>query len=309
MGIDNGITLQKLEVFCMVVQLRSFTRAAQRLGIAQPAVTAHIRHLETKLSTPLMRRQGRSFELTDAGERVYRWARDVLDRSEQLAREITLMADGLAGTITIVATMAIGSYRLPRIVTKFQRDNPQTKIVVNVMNPVLGTEAVRSGNCDFAVILVDPLQRHEELAVELLWHEPLLLVSSPASKHVPLKPTPANLSDAPFVTPPSGLVTRSFEDTMLREQGLTRRNVILEFGHPEAMKQAIYADAAIGFMLASCVEDELQRGALRHVPVKEFASFSVPVFLVRRRSTVLGAAQKSFISVLLRNLGTLPHEA
>jgi DNA-binding transcriptional LysR family regulator len=268
------------------------------LGIAQPAVTSHLRHLESKLGLSLVQKQGRSFKLTDGGERVYQWAREIVGRSEEFSNEINQLNNGLAGTVTLAATMAIGSYRLAKVIVGFQAKHPNMRVVTQITNPVLATEAIRSGACDLGVMLLDPLQPQEELVVEMIWDEPLLLVARSNSKH--LKPGFGikHISTAPFVTPPMGLVTRGIEDSLLRVQGITKRCVALEFGHPEACKQAVLADVAIGFVLASCVEADIQRGDLVRIDIPEFQHFTMPVFLVYRRNKLLSGAQKSLIQAI-----------
>jgi DNA-binding transcriptional ArsR family regulator len=74
----SQITLQKLEVFHLVVRLGGVTRAAERLGIAQPAVTSHLRSLEDKVGATLLRRDGRNLVLTETGERIHTWAVEVI---------------------------------------------------------------------------------------------------------------------------------------------------------------------------------------------------------------------------------------
>ncbi|WP_234729443.1 LysR family transcriptional regulator [Acidocella facilis] len=302
MLIDSSITIHKLEIFCLVVQLRSVTKAAERLGIAQPAVTSHLRHLESKLGLILMQKQGRSFKLTDGGERVYHWAREIVGRSEEFSNAIGQINKGLAGTVTLAATMAIGSYRLAKVVVGFQAKHPNVCIITQITNPVLATEAIRSGACDLGVMLLDPLQPQDELVVEMIWDEPLFLVARSDSKH--LKPNfgMRHISEVPFVTPPVGLVTRGIEDSLLRVQGITKRRVALEFGHPEACKQAVLADVAIGFVLASCVEADIQRNDLIRIDIPEFRHFTMPVFLVYRRNKLLSGVQKGLIQEIRREI-------
>ncbi len=295
MRIDGTITLYKLEVFCLVVQLRSVTKAAERLGIAQPAVTAHMRQLEAKLETTLFRREGRAIAPTDAGERVYTWAQEVLGSGQELAHDITRFKDGLAGTVTIASTMAIGSYRLPDVTVGFQLRHPHAHIITYTTNPVQATEMVRSGSCDFGVLLLDPSQRVEELVVERLWQEPLLLVAKAGSRHLKTKLDLKRISDVPFVTAPRGLATRAMEEDQLRAQGITRRNVVAEFGHPEGMKRAVMADAAIAFLMASTVQTEIKRGEIVALDIPAFRDFGLTIFLVYRSNKVLTALQKSLM--------------
>jgi DNA-binding transcriptional LysR family regulator len=307
MKLDPNITLQKLEVFCLVAEMRSVTRAADRLGIAQPAVTAHLRSLEEKLALPLVRRNGRNIELTDEGEQVFNWARGLVARCNDFARELSGWRDGSSGTVTIAASMAFGSYRLADIVIEFQATRPNARIISHISNPRFGAEAVRAGACDFAVLILDPHQSTEELVTDVLWHEPLILVARRDSKHLPHVFDLSWVRQVPFVTPPKGLVTRDIEDELLRQRRVTQRNVVLEFGHPEPIKRAIRADAGVGFLLASTVEDELESGQLVKIVVPGLDGFSIPISLVYRSDKNLSPLQLALIADIKRNLSQGPY--
>ena len=73
-GFAPYLTFQKLEVFCTVVEFGSVTGAADKLCVTQPVVTAHLRSMEAKLGCVLVKRVGRNIALTEAGQRVHRWA-------------------------------------------------------------------------------------------------------------------------------------------------------------------------------------------------------------------------------------------
>lgn len=302
MELDGGITLYKLKVFSAVVQLGSVTKAAERLNVAQPAVTSHIRQLEEKFGMALFQRQGRSLVLTDGGERVYRWAQDLRIRSEELEQEIDRLKKGFAGTVNLVATMAIGSYRLADVTVNFQKRNPHARIVTNITNPVLATEMIRNGTSDFGVVLLDPQQRYDELVIEILWREPLFLVAKRNSRHLKPGLTLDRIKDVPFATPPIGLVTRAMEDELLRTTGVTRRNVVAEFGHPEGMKRMIMADAAICFLMGSTVQAEIERGDLVRINIQEFRGFFLPIYLVYRRNKVLNTLEKSLMTEIRQGI-------
>ena len=86
-ALDSYFTLQKLEVFCLVVELQSVTRAAEQLCVSQPVISAHLRTMEAKLGVKLVKRSGRHIALTGWGERVYTWASDVMTRTREMERE------------------------------------------------------------------------------------------------------------------------------------------------------------------------------------------------------------------------------
>ena len=275
-------TLHKLELFCMVCELQSVTRAADRMSVAQPVVTAHIRFLEEKLGVRLFERSGRRLVLTPAGKRVYTWANDVITRTRELERELDLSVDGEAGNVVVAASMTVASYVLPPLFTTFRQRYPNGGISVQISNPQLVTAAVRDGSCDFGVCILDPRHDVDGLNVERLWIEQLILVTAADNTLVGDVATVDEISALPFVSSPRNQVRRELEEDGLRAHGIVNRQILLEFGHPEAMKQAVRSGAGVAFVMETSVRDELERGLLRRVQTPTL-DLPVPVFLVHRR--------------------------
>lgn len=288
-------TLHKLEIFCMVCELGGVTRVAERLGIAQPVVTAHLRFLEEKLGTKLFQRRGRGLALTPEGERVLLWAGEVVTRTRELERELATPLTEGAGAAEVAASMTVASYVLPPLLARFRSANPRGAITVQVSNPRLVTAALRDGSADFGVCILDPRDDVGGLEVERLWQERLLLVAAPDCALVGATATPAEISALPFVCSPRNQVRRELEEDALRAHGIVRERVVLEFGHPEAMKQAVRAGAGVAFVLETSVVDELARGLLRRVGTPGVDLF-VPLFLARRRGKSFSDFQTRLIA-------------
>ena len=104
--LDTRITLYKLEVFDLVVELGSVSRAADQLFVSQPVVTAHIRSLEQRIGGRLFYRKGRQLVLTEAGRAVHAWARDVLTHTHELSRHLDGLSDGSRGSVVLGASMS-----------------------------------------------------------------------------------------------------------------------------------------------------------------------------------------------------------
>src|SRR5207248_6031215 len=95
---------RQLAAFCTVVERKSFSQAAERLGVTQPAVSLQIRSLEQRLGTQLLDRSGRRVEPTEAGLRLYRGAQRLLALEEQLVADV-----GRAGTDELAGSFEIGA--------------------------------------------------------------------------------------------------------------------------------------------------------------------------------------------------------
>lgn len=290
-------TLHKLEIFCMVCELQSVTRVADRMMVAQPVVTAHLRFLEDKLGVKLFQRSGRRLVLTEVGQRVYKWASDIITHTHELERELGNAVEGEFGSAVVAASMTVASYVLPALFTAFRQQHPDGGITVHVSNPQFVTAAVRDGTCDFGVCILDPRHDVDGLNVELLWTEQLVLVAAFDDASVGAEVTPQQIADLPFISSPRNQVRREAEEDGLRAHGITHRRVLLEFGHPEAMKQAVRRGAGVAFVMETSVHDELRRGLLRRIATPGI-DLSIPVFLVHRRGKSFSSLQAQLMDFL-----------
>src|SRR5207302_8985834 len=124
---------RQLVAFCAVVERRSFSQAAERLGVTQPAVSLQVRALEKRLGTQLLDRSGRRVEPTEAGLRLYRGAQRLLAMEQQLLAELGDEAEGeLKGRLEIGASTGPGGSVLPVILGEFQRLHPQVHFALTV---------------------------------------------------------------------------------------------------------------------------------------------------------------------------------
>ncbi|ATG48539.1 LysR family transcriptional regulator [Celeribacter ethanolicus] len=292
---SRNLTLHKLNVFCIVAKYSSVTRTAEHLNIAQPAVTAHLRSLEESLGTQLVRKAGRNIELTQAGERVYSWATEVMQRSSEMFLDLEDIRQGILGETKIAATMVVGTYKLPDIIVRFHKEYPTSKVCMSMSSPRLATEAVLSGDCDFGVALIDPNQDTSRLEIELLWKEPLFLVAALNSSFVGNVASLSDLASLPFVTPRKGQIARELIDEALRTAGVVRTNSVLEFGHPEPILSAIRADIGVGFVFQSAVPANPEKDGLRIVQTPEI-DIAIPLFLIHDKKMVFSAPQIELIS-------------
>lgn len=293
----SQLSLHKLEVFCMVAELESISRAAERLGLAQPVVSAHVKAMSQKLGTALTRRNGRRIMLTDDGRRVLKWAQGVTVRTLELERELVESKSGLRGTASVGASMTIGSFILPRMISDFRGCHPSAEISVRVSTPASVMDAVQSGACDFAFTILDPRRDLAGLQIEPVRDERLVLITSSSSTDVAKSIPPKDLSKLWFVTAQTGTSRRELEETALRNFGVSRRRIAMEFGHAEAIKQAVRAGAGVAFLFESSVRDELNSGILREVDTPGM-ELTVPAYLVLREGKRLNQYQNRLMNEL-----------
>src|SRR3990170_1544603 len=120
---------RQLAAFCAVVERRSFSLAAERLGVTQPAVSLQVRALEKRLGTQLLDRSVRRVEPTDAGRRLYRGAQRMLALEDQLVAGIAATGEGeLAGELVLGASTGPAAIAIPVALCEFQHENPGVRL-------------------------------------------------------------------------------------------------------------------------------------------------------------------------------------
>src|SRR5437660_8534001 len=126
---------RQLGAFCAVVERESFSQAAERLGVTQPAVSLQVRALEKRLGTQLLDRSGRRVVPTEAGLRLYRGAQRLLALEEQVLEDVAGEAEGeLRGRLELGASTGPGGTVLARLLAEFQRRNPELTVALSVLD-------------------------------------------------------------------------------------------------------------------------------------------------------------------------------
>ena len=153
--MDTRVTLHKLEVFSLVVELGGVSRAAEHLYVSQPVVSAHVRSLEERVGARLFYREGHHLVLTEAGRAVHGWATSVLTHTRELSRQLDGLSDGTQGSVVVGASMSVGSYLLPPVVTRFRRDRPLVNLQLNITDSDHAMQETEAGESDFAVVFLE----------------------------------------------------------------------------------------------------------------------------------------------------------
>src|SRR5918911_4127279 len=143
---------RQLGAFCEVVDRQSFSQAAERLGVTQPAVSLQIRSLEKRLGTRLLDRSGRRVEPTEAGMRVYRSAQRLLALEEQLLDELADGDGAVGGRLEIGASSGPGETVLPLLLCEFAELHPRVAVALSVSDTQTVVERVAGRELELGVV-------------------------------------------------------------------------------------------------------------------------------------------------------------
>jgi DNA-binding transcriptional LysR family regulator len=257
--------LRQLEYFVAVAEEANFTRAAQRIHVAQPAVSAQIQRFERELGQPLLDRSRRTVRLTAAGEAVLPYAKAALAAVADIRVAVDELTQLVRGTVTI-GTVTSHSVDIPSLLADFHADHPQVEITLSTDSSDALIEKVRTGRLDAAIVSVGPEERPEGLDLEVVTDEAIAAVVSrtdalASRKTIKLK----ELADRQLIALPVGAGIRHQFDKACADAGVTPR-IAFEASTPVALADLAQRGLGVAIVPASVPRDRADVHALAIVP-------------------------------------------
>ncbi|CAM5411006.1 LysR family transcriptional regulator OS=Streptomyces glaucescens OX=1907 GN=SGLAU_19475 PE=3 SV=1 [Streptomyces glaucescens] len=249
--------LRLLVTFEKVATVLSFTQAAAELRYAQSSVTSQVRALESSLGVELFDRLGSRIRLTDAGERLLPYARQILELTEE-ARSAVAGSEEPSGVLTVGTMESLTNHRLPPLLEFFHHRYPKVRLSLRTTIGDETRQALRQGTYDLG-FLMERETVHPGLETEVLAVEPLALVAAPGH---PLAGRPVGTAD---LTAQSLLATEpgcAYRDLFERELTSLAPVSFMEFGTIEATKRAAAAGLGVSLLPEITVAAELAEGVL-----------------------------------------------
>jgi DNA-binding transcriptional LysR family regulator len=200
--------ISALQAFIAVAESGSFSRAAERIFLTQPAISKRIAALELDIGARLFDRVGRKIHLTPAGEALLLRTRAVLSELEDIKRDITNLSGTIAGELSVATSHHIGLHRLPGPLKRFHETYTQVRLNLHFMDSEKACNAVARGELELAVVTLPP-SAEPPLRVEKIWDDPLDIVVSRSHPLAQAKRVQAAmLLDYPAILPGLGTYTR-----------------------------------------------------------------------------------------------------
>ncbi len=295
---------RQLAAFCEVVERRSFSQAAERLGITQPAVSLQIRSLEKRLGRQLLDRSGRRVEPTEAGLRLYRGAQRLLAMEEQLVEDVA--GDGeeapLQGTLAIGASTGPGGSVVPLLLAEFQHDHASLSVELSVSDTQTVVDLVARRDLQLGV--VGAARRNRAVVFDPLFRDEVVLACLPGHRFANRTMKLADLREERLIVMQEGAGVRQVIEDELRRAGVRLRDlgIRLELGLQESVKSAVAGGFGVTFISRSAIETELAAGTLAVARVEGLEP-AREIFLVRAAGRSRSRAAEAFVAFVRERLG------
>jgi len=277
--------ISNYQAFLAVAEHASFSLAAEKLHLTQPAISKRIAQLEGSLGVALFDRLGRRISLTAAGRALHPVAIRILNDVRETRQVIANLSTEISGTLSIVTSHHIGLRRLPPILKDYTRRYPAVRLDLAFMDSEQACHAVERGEFELGIVTL-PLRPMASLATTALWDDPLVIavaVDHPLAEKNAI--TLDELSRYPAILPAIGTYTRTIiEATILQRQGTL--DVILETNYLETLRTMV----AIGLGW-SALPRKMMGGDVVEVPVQDLAIQRTLGIVQHQKRTLSHAAQ------------------
>ena len=261
----------RLKVFYTVASLESFSKAAKKLHVTQPAISNQIRSLEEEFETRLFIRGKNKVMLTESGQVLYQYATEILELYEQVGIKVAEITKSLERELTIGATSIPGKYFIPQIIQQFKKKYPDVEIKTLISNTQNIVQSLKEDILDLCIVS-EPVHAGRLFRQNFLKDELVLIVNQ---NHRWVKKDFIGITELiqePLVLREEGSGTRETIRHYLEQldKRLKDFNVIMTLGTTGAIKGAVEKGVGVGFALKCAIQLELQIGSLKIVPIENF---------------------------------------
>jgi DNA-binding transcriptional LysR family regulator len=287
---------RQLAAFCAVVERKSFSQAAERLGVTQPAVSLQIRSLEQRLGRQLLDRSGRRVEPTEAGRRLYASAQRVLAAEEHLLEDLDADDEGaITGTLELGASTGPGGTVVPLLLCEFQEQHPDVGVRLTVSDTQTVVDRVAGRELELGIVGAG--RRHRGVAFEPFFSDEVVLACPADHRFAGKTVSLDDLKGEKLIVMQDGAGVRQVIEDELRKAGMRLRDldVRLELGLQESVRSAVVAGHGIAFISRLAIETDLAAGRIATARVRGLDPVR-EIFLARAAGRSETRAARAFVA-------------
>lgn len=288
--------LKSLKVFCDVIRLKSFSRAAEENDISQSGASQLVQHLEQRLGVKLIDRSKRPFVLTAEGEVYFEGCRSLVERYFALEDRVRTHHKEVAGRVRVASIYSVGLHHMSRYVQAFLAQYPKANVRLEYLHPLRVYRAVENDHAELGLVSYPKSSRAIKA---ILWREePMVLVAPP--KHPLSERREIELDDLQgqaMIGFDSDLTIRREIDRALHARDIDV-DVVMEFDNIETIKRAIEIGAGVALLPEPTVRREVEAGTLTATPLVG-GGLVRPLGIIHRRGKDPSSTARRFIELLL----------
>ncbi|MDD2529307.1 MAG: LysR family transcriptional regulator [Lentimicrobiaceae bacterium] len=256
-------------VFMAVAENLNFSKAADELFISQPAVTNHIKELESRLNTALFERKGNRVYLTNAGKLTYNRLKTIRQQYQELEYELERLNDSFKGTLRIGASSTISQYVIPKVIAAFYNRYPEINLYLLNGNSFEMEQKLIENEIDLA--LVENQTSHSNIKYIDFLDDEICVITGSRSVYARRKViTATDFQEIPIVLREKGSGTlQVIQNALLKHKiNLDKLNILIHLGSTEAIKHFLADFDGIALVSEKAIEKELRLKEIVRLSIK-----------------------------------------
>jgi len=259
-------------VFLAVAENLSFSKAAEELFISQPAVTNHIKELESKLNVTLFERKGNKIYLTDAGKLAYNHLKPIRQLYREMEFDLERLNDAFKGTLRIGASSTISQYLIPKVIAAFYKRYPKIELFLLNGNSFEMEQKLLENEIDMALVENEASQANIKY-IDFLNDEIVAVTGSNSVYSKQRLISVADFQQIPIVLREKGSGTLQVIQNALTKHNiiLDKLNILIHLGSTEAIKNFLLDFDGIALVSEKSIEKELRLKEIVKISIKNIS--------------------------------------
>jgi DNA-binding transcriptional LysR family regulator len=282
----RNLNLDQLQTLQEVIALGSFSAAANKLRLTQPAISLQMRELERRFGVQLVRRVGKRAYATAAGEELLGYARRLIAEAAHANAAMRRHREGHLGRARLATSVAVCTYLLPPLLTELRRAHPEIELTISLGTTEYVVERILDNELDIGIVTM-PVKRHPALEIEALREDPMMAFFPGTERRLPREVDPIYLSGRNLILSQRQSQTYRIIARWFEAGGIELRP-IMELANTEAIKTLVAAGIGVGILPLERKQGILVYGKTQVRPLKP--ALMRELSIVRRREKQLEPA-------------------
>ncbi|MFZ3137662.1 MAG: selenium metabolism-associated LysR family transcriptional regulator [Thermodesulfovibrionales bacterium] len=254
----------RLRAFCLIVEMKSFSKAAEAKFITQSAMSHLIKNLEDELGMKLLIRKGKTVMPTPAGRLLYEHAQKILKQYISMENDLYGAVHKVKGILSIGASVTVAKYLLPQVFYDFSKKYREVRINLSVSSTEKIINELLQGEIDIGI--VEGSVKDTRIVLDIIAEDEIVLIASdqnPLTKKTQL--TTQDIISQPFIMPEAGSGTREFINDFfgMAKIDVENINVLMTLGDPELLVQMVQSGLGISFVSKWSVFKTIKEGTIK----------------------------------------------
>lgn len=293
--------LYKLKSFYTVAKLGSFSRAAEALYLTQPAVSTQIKDLENEYKARLFDRIGRTIKLTEAGEALIPYVKNLLDIFDESHLAVNMLKETGEGSVKLGVSELPGARLIPSCISAFLKEYPHVNFAITARKSSTIITLIKNNKLDMGIIgNSGPEITRAEITGTTIYKDDIVVAMS--EDHALAKKDAVTINDLanqPIIVSLRNTVSRQAIDKLFHRSGIPYR-IAYEIGNKAMIKTMVEKNLGIAFFSYLEIKKEAESGWIRTLPISDYPFYRY-IQVIHHKNKQLSPSQKVFYDFLVEN--------